>query len=318
MKSYEKEQQRVQSTFFKKRGLNLSGDNLYPYILSNSDVKWNFFNESLYRRAVAYFRENQITWWKGKRPTTNTLSSQVSCINHLMPLMDNKGAVLNLLKSIDSSFDDVLPLYENKPKEFIGFEVVSDIDHLGEIKSSKPHRGSVCTSIDAVILGSKNEKKVLVTIEWKYTEKYYNKDLSVSESGTDRTKIYGPLIERSLSLVHLPNGGVYYHDPFYQIMRQTLWAEQMILPQNMEIESIKADDYIHVHIVPSNNRQFLKKTTYSVMPGKKMEDIWRSMLSEYGNKRFAIIDPSTLYSLMDKSDSSINGLVRYLSERYWQ
>lgn len=41
-------------------------------------------------------------------------------------------------------------------------------------------------------------------------------------------------------------------------MRQTLWAEQMI--KNKATERIKADHYLHIHVIPNNNVDLLQKT----------------------------------------------------------
>jgi hypothetical protein len=40
-------------------------------------------------------------------------------------------------------------------------------------------------------------------------------------------------------------------------MRQTLWAEQMIA--HKDSETIKADHYIHVHVIPQENNELLDK-----------------------------------------------------------
>jgi hypothetical protein len=54
------------------------------------------------------------------------------------------------------------------------------------------------------------------------------------------------------------NHEIYYFEPFYQLMRQTLWAEQMIAHNETEIT--KADDYIHLHVIPIENYELLDNT----------------------------------------------------------
>ena len=63
-------------------------------------------------------------------------------------------------------------------------------------------------------------------------------------------------------------------------MRQTLWSEQMIVHKNTE--TIKVDDYIHIHVIPSENKEYLDD-----------EKVGKMMLSCEGwNFRLEIIEPS--------------------------
>lgn len=97
---------------------------------------------------------------------------------------------------------------------------------------------------------------------------------------------YSNLIDSSKQLMSLSSyqGSLYYFEPFYQLMRQTLWAEQMV--SNKNEERIKADNYLHIHIIPDENDELLLKR-YKVS-GKGMEESWREMLSDqskYGDTR---------------------------------
>jgi hypothetical protein len=94
-----------------------------------------------------------------------------------------------------------------------------------------------------------------------------------------------------------------------QLMRQTLWAEQMV--QHKNNERIKADDYIHVHIIPNENNELLK-INYRVT-GKNMEDSWRENLKE--QKKYQIITPTHLLENIDKD--KYKDLIEYIKTRYW-
>ena len=63
----------------------------YHFILENSD---NNFFPHIINDVKNYFDKNNIAWWKGKKPTGHALSSQISCLNHLYPLRNDKNAVL--------------------------------------------------------------------------------------------------------------------------------------------------------------------------------------------------------------------------------
>ena len=91
----------------------------------------------------------------------------------------------------------------------------------------------------------------IIPIEWKYTESYPDVDKSkegVSRSeegaladngvckGVVRMNRYNKLITESEQLRTLDDygGSIYYQEPFYQLMRQTLWAEQIIRHNDRE------------------------------------------------------------------------------------
>lgn len=105
-------------------------------------------------------------------------------------------------------------------------------------------------------------------------------------------------------------GSIYYYEPFYQLMRQTLWAEQVIA--HKESEKIKAVDFLHVHVVPSDNNGLLNKK-YKIS-GKEMEETWRGCLLD--NRKYVIVDPLCLFSPI-KENAKYKNLIVYLCNRYW-
>jgi|TARA_B100001971_G_C18143985_1_gene511975 hypothetical protein len=265
--------------------------------------------------VIEYFKQNKISWWGGKTPTGHVLSSQIACINHLFQIRNDKSAVLSILRNISSEFKNVLQIQtDNFVPSFIQFESVSDNDNLNE---GKPTRGSGCTSIDALIYAvHKDGTKWLIPIEWKYTE-FYNNQNKASEGcsedpinckGEVRKKRYTKLINDSNQLTS-KNHGCYYYEPFYQLMRQTLWAEQII--KNVKNENLKATKFLHVHVIPSENSDLLNKK-YKCS-GKDMETTWRNHLTE--QSKYLIISPQRLLSRLN--NKKYGNLKDYLSIRYW-
>ncbi|WP_446787239.1 PGN_0703 family putative restriction endonuclease, partial [Macellibacteroides fermentans] len=130
--------------------------------------------------------------------------------------------------------------------------------------------------------------------------------------GNTRLSWYSDLIQKSSQINHYEGkklrGSLYFFEPFYQLMRQTLWAEQMV--RHNSTEYFQAEDYIHVHVVPADNKDLLD-TSYP-QPGGTMEDTWRSVFKD--QNKYKIIDPKSLFSLIDKKYES---LVDYLANRYW-
>lgn len=306
------------------------------FVLSN----WtnNFFEEVPQKLILSYFDDNKISWWGGKKPTGHVLSSQIACLNYLFVIRNDRDAVLSIAKTICTDLIDVLEIGNdtNNTKAFISFEVVSNKDYLNEcVNGQNPTRGNNCTSIDALIVAkNKNGKIILIPIEWKYTEWYGNTDKSTEDgkdnekgsqkSGKIRLERYSDLITKSKQLkIKLKDykSSVYFFEPFYQLMRQTLWAEQMIDAKNKINERIQADDYIHVHVIPSENHDLLKddfrtngrRKAYSNGEIKGgMEEIWKSCLNN--SDKYKIITPLALLTSIDKN--RYKKLIDYLSVRY--
>jgi len=276
-------------------------NNLFPPLLDESDISIKS------NTVIKYFSENNIAWWRGDEPTGHVLSSQVACLNHLFYLRHDKDAVLQLLSSFSNDFDEVLEIEtDEKPYGYIQFEAVSIGNNLNE---GIPTRGTNCTSVDALIYAKhKNGEKWIIPIEWKYTEEYNSEDKSSGKSGAIRLERYIALINKS-EQVNSEYWKWCFYEPFYQLMRQTLWAEQFI--QKKTDEKIKADNYMHLHIIPKENKDLLNRI-YSCSK-MDMENTWRKCI--VNQDKYKIISPQDF--LRNVSDTKYNELKKYLSVRYW-
>ncbi len=346
----DKDKKKEEQVFDGAQGGGLYDGKTYPHVLQCG--KKNLFEKS----AIAYFDAYGIPWHKGREggPTGNTLSSQIACLNHLFAIRDDKEAVKALVQGINKKFVCVSPIPDaydkkknkkaekqnkdnsenEKKKVYISFEVVSENNLLGE---GTPTRGANCTSIDALICAlDEKGNKCLIVIEWKYTEKFTTDDKSSGDSGEARMKRYNKLIQESEYLKSLCNakkedystakeykGSVYYKETFYQLMRQTLWAEEVIKhrpsnPRARKKEPIEADDYLHLHVVSKGNEQLRTKRWKE--SGKTMEETWKEMLTKEGKERYILIDPEELLApiVNDKELSKkYSSLINYLRTRYW-
>ncbi|ROT18094.1 hypothetical protein EEL51_10865 [Muribaculaceae bacterium Isolate-110 (HZI)] len=322
MKNYKDKECERQQTLIKSTGLfdGISGGGRFmgkerPFVLTDgSHNLYAFIREE----AIKYFRDNNIGWWGGSRPSGHVLSSQIACVNHLFSVRKDADAVLSMLNNVRNEFTEVLPISSDAELAYIAFEVVSDHDHLNEGSST---RGSNCTSIDALIYARhKSGEKWLIPIEWKYTEHYNNQDKSNEDrdgeekgsngKGRERMSRYNDLISASVQLKSLEDyaGSLYYYEPFYQLMRQTLWAENMVA--HKDSERLAADNYLHIHVIPSENDELLQKK-YKVSDDT-MEKSWRGMLAN--QSKYVIISPETLLAPVS---TSYPELTQYLSARYW-
>jgi hypothetical protein len=315
------------------------------YCLKNQDENIFDCSGSGIEDVKSYFMNEEIKFWGSDEYTVpnNTLSSQVACLNFLFAVRNSPEIVLGIAKKV-TGYDDFAAVEkvncDRENKGYVAFEVVSKSDHLNEKCST---RGEYCTSIDAVIVAKKNDgKKVLILIEWKYTETYTDEDKSIEDDqnkpyiphkkGEERLERYSNLIVNSsyLSDNVLCNGKnekercrstLFFVEPFYQLMRQTLWAEEMI--RNKGTEWVSADDYYHIHVVPKQNWELLFKkysecksdTESKDSSESNMERVWKSCLSPKGKERYKCVSPKVILNAIEESNLNPD-LVEYLKERY--
>ncbi|MGQ9644565.1 MAG: PGN_0703 family putative restriction endonuclease [Ignavibacterium sp.] len=300
---------RIRDELFKDPG---NGEHLkvkYPFVLF--DVEKNLWTK-IRKEAIKYFAVNKIVWWPSStEPSGHLLSSQVSCVNHLFFLRNDKDAALRILQNLNPDFVEVCPDFENS---YIGFEVVSKHSYLGEVAFGKEQtRGANCTSVDAMMTGKlKNGKKIQVLIEWKYTELDSKSDKSEGSSGATRKNRYDALIDdkespikRSISIDN------FYYEPFYQIMRQTLLAWQMT---KNKADELKTDDWLHLDIIPENNLNLRYQVPAPDMVQSGIEEAWKTQLKE--PEKYNVITPQKLLKPII-FEAKFRSLVNYLNYRYW-
>ena len=299
----------------------------YPHILEE-DKEWNNLFPSIRDNVKSYFKKNNISFWNGTTITGNTLSSQVSCLNHLFLIRNNEEAVRCVMQAFVGNrfvidfMVKVEPKCEKYDQQYIAFEMVSDEDRMNEGKLT---RGNTCTSIDAfAIAHDKSGKKRIIVIEWKLVEddsgnkaptEATSKNIEEIQRGRTRVNNYGELINNSKAIIPIDNreslfNSSLFHLPFYELMRQTLWAE------NNKVD-FGADDYIHVNVIPMDNPMRSKR--YKCIDNKKgIVEGWRQHLTDYGNERYIDADPYLVVkALEDNHRKKYLELLDYLKVRYY-
>jgi len=274
----------------------------YPFMLR--DCRKNL-HHSIRSDAIEYFDRYKIKW----HSMEHTVNSQVACVNHLFPIRRNKEAVLNILKTISPDFNDVLSVEDTE--DYIQFEAVGGNVNL--LNEGCNLRGKYNTAVDALIFAvDKNNKRVLIPFEWKYAESYGKKECftdakksgnSGKTSGEVRQDRYYDLIEKCTRLKTDESKKYGNYEPFYQLLRQTLWADQV----RQKASDFIADDFIHVHVIPDGNTTLLNKG----LSGMNMTDTWKSCLTE--PDKYIVISPKELW----REQSNDTELFNYLEKRYW-
>ncbi len=327
--TFEKKQQLKQIKF--RESITNQG---FTYILDEKERERNLFNwqdEKSVQKVKDYFANHQIKWWtccfdapKGEKPdgksiTRHLVSSQVACINHLFFIKHDKETVLSIINGIKGmpvKFKEVLNIPCDKGENnYIAFEVIASQDYLHE---ETLKRGEYCTSVDAFVYAvDENNERWLIPIEWKYTETYGRKDKSIEEKGRTRLSRYcnhegDNLIGNSKQLKSLDDykHSIYFQEPFYQLMRQTLWAECICNSKNEKV--LPAKHFVHIHVCPKDNRELLNKHYAEVTNKNTMEEAWREMLTD--QSLYHLIDPK---DLMEPIAKKYPDLYNYLKKRYW-
>ena len=143
---------------------------------------------------------------------------------------------------------------------------------------------------------------------WKFTENYLesiNKALEGSKGKTRQSR-YNQYINNSLQLKNFPDlsRSIYYYEPFYELMRQTLLAEQMV-------QRGLADEFLHVLVAHEKNDDLLEYTY--PLSGKTLESAWQSCLNM--PSRFRLIYTRQILELI-RALPGYSELYGYLEERY--
>jgi hypothetical protein len=215
---------------------------------------------SIREQASAYFAGNQITW---HIHASHGLSSQVCCLNFLMPLATRPDAlsrVIGCALGIDPP--QMLEVERGPGGEswFVGFEWIGERDYLNERgASSSRTRGANATSSDAIVRFRDAGRIETLLIEWKYTEIYGAPIPNKVREGAARTA-NEVRADRYRDLIFAPKGPIrddlglkledYFWEPFYQLLRQQMLAFQMEKARESGAERVRV-----LHISPAGNRR---------------------------------------------------------------
>lgn len=249
--------------------------------------------------ALAFFAERGIGWWTNARsgdrrpdasypgPTRNLASSQVSCVNFLLPLASIPGALTAVLQAID---DDVIEVETFAGVE--GLPALVEFEWVGwrePLEGGRITRGANQTSIDAVLVARTAAGRRGYLIEWKYCEEYLHpEDKGEGARGDTRKARYRDLYEAPTSSF---NGAIPFEDllfdPFYQLMRMLLLGDR-ILGEGLT-ETLRVDDVRVVVVCPLANDDYRR-----VVPATPLGRRWPCGATVRDAMRPGLKDPRRL------------------------
>lgn len=246
-------------------------------------------HESIRDEAITYFKVSGIPWHAGfsdtsgekkTLPSNHLCCSQSMCVNCLAPMMRDAELLTNVFRVFLPAFLKPLPFQVDTPLEngkqpFLNFEYIGTKNYLGETNWGT--RGANCTSVDFAFMFRRQSGLIqLVLGEWKYTEEYRGRKLPEPEKiNSTRLRVYRKAFEYWKSnWPDLPPYEFFFVEPFYQLMRQTLLAQEMERAKEMDADIVSL-----VHISPKANREFAETFTSPVLAeyGATVTDVWERL-----------------------------------------
>ncbi|WP_207084750.1 hypothetical protein [Nocardioides sp. S5] len=268
--------------------VNHRGDpvGMYDHCLPEEYAAANLLPEG--QNAVDLFETLGIPWHCGVDggPGNNLLSSQVQCVNALMPMVGGPDRIVRAFGNVL----DIAEVLQIEPDRYLTFEYIGPTDYFNEGRGAPRVRGAKCTSLDAAFLyRTSTGTTELALIEWKYTESYlsirkpnpsYDKSRE-ARYGADFHSPDAPLRSALMSLGHMLD------EPFYQLMRQQLLAHRL------EREHAEGADVVRVlHVRPRENQayqQSLSRPEHRRL-GDSVDAVWARLLKR--PDRFIHVDPA--------------------------
>ena len=296
--------------------LGYEEENLYPGIRGG--------------RAIDFFVERSIRWWKNARsgddtkvdgPTRNMASSQVACVNFLLPLAAIPGALSAVVRSLDDDVRAVVDIPHEGRSSQVEFEWLG----LPRSLEGGTTRGAQNTSVDAFLIAETiTGRRRAYLLEWKYVEQYLRTRPEFKgdgKSGDTRRRRYTTPYHAAFSSFNpdtAPDMDDFLYEPFYQIMRQRLLADRMVQQNELEVDEAKV-----VVVAPEDNRAYRALSDGRAVTSpplalrfpqlETVEEVMRASLKD-PNAQFKMVSPSLL----------LDGVVRSLPDEtvewagYWR
>jgi hypothetical protein len=274
-----------------------------------------------------FFDRRQIKWWMAPRsgddveapgPTQNMVSSQVACVNFLLPLAEMPAALTAMLRSIDSDVVDVAPIEYDLPD---GGRAASRVEFewvgmKGSLEGAAATRGMNVTSVDALMIARTEQgNRRAYLVEWKNAEGYPPDDCKgLGKSGQTRRARYSALYDAPDSPFNgsAPIDDLLY-EPFYQLMRLGLLGAKMVRERELGITEARI-----VVVCPAANGEYRNRVTSPALRARPVTSVVQVMQAVARTpEMFRVVDPAPLATAIAAvAEPSVAEWVRYNSDRY--
>ena len=281
--------------------------------------------------ALDFFRDRRIKWWTSARsgdrpigagyegPTRNLASSQVACVNFLLPLAVVPDALTGFLRAIDEDVLGVVTITDREGKTSpVEFEWVGWSEPL---EGGAITRGANQTSVDALVIGRTAAGNRAYLFEWKYCEEYrHPEDKGLGSPGQTRRRRYQDLFDRRDSpFNNVAPFDEFLFEPFYQIMRLHLLADRM-LREHVAPDPPICDTRVVV-VCPQANHEYREVVRTTPLGQrfptlKTVEDVVRATLK--APRSFSVVAPEVLFEALrgGNPSPSLTAWTEYHRQRY--
>ncbi|MDE2823506.1 MAG: hypothetical protein OXK79_08370 [Chloroflexota bacterium] len=264
--------------------------------------------------AREFFNIRRIKW---DNPL-NMASSQIACVNFLLPLASIEGALATVVRAIDDDVESIIPISYKGTVSPVEFEWIG-LEYSLERKTT---RGANTTSVDAFMIASTNVGRRAYLIEWKYKEQYLSTKPNWRGDGyrhAKQLKGYADLYSSSFN-ESIPMNELLY-DPFDQIMRNRFLADRIVAKGELGVSDAKV-----VVVVPEGNRAYRtvaygRKTTspplHERFPDlKTVDEVMRATLKN-PDAAFKMVTPTELREAVESEcGDAVSDWAEYIRERY--
>ena len=300
-----------QAAFFAARQPGEAGFEGSAYRLPPENRLSNL-NPAIRDLAARYFDDNAIAW---HQHAAHGLSSQVCCLNFLMPLATRPDMLARLVQSaLGGDLPEMLEVEKGPDGEawFVGFEWVGSENYLNEWPpTGKPKRGANVTSADAVLRFRQSGKVETLLVEWKYTETYGSPPHAKSEP--ERLRRYQAIAFTPFGPIRSDAGlkpTELFWEPFYQLFRQQMLAARMQAAHEAEYGRVRV-----LHIAPAANQRLKRVTSPTLRKlGDNAFDVFRQLLVEPDS--FVSRSTESLFAPLIDDAPGDDPWAAYLRERY--
>ena len=284
-------------------------ENLYPSLRGASGAR-------------RFFKRRSIKWHRSVRsgdtssedgPTRNMASSQIACVNFVLPLTEIRGAVAAAVRAIDSDVRNIADIRHEGVTSPVEFEWIG----LERSLEGGTTRGANNTSVDAFAVADTGAGRRAYLMEWKYVEDYKSSaDKGLGDKGETRRRRYAGryTAESSAFSGAVPMDELLY-DPFYQLMRLRLLADRMVRDRELRVSEAKV-----VVVVPRCNTVYRRRITSPPLAERfpqleTVSDVMRATLKH--PDRVASVCPSMLLEAVEREcGAAVSSWAAYMRERY--
>ena len=244
-------------------------------------------------------------------------SSQIACVNFLLPLVEIQGALAAFLRAIDEDVREIVTIEHQGNTSPVEFEWIGTSGPLE--KDAPPTRGANTTSVDAFMVSETGQGRKAYLLEWKHVEGYptRNNYLGSGSQGKTRLGRYSdPYNAESSSFNGIAPIEELLYEPFYQLMLQRLLADRMVMDRELGVSEARV-----IAVVPEPNTAYRNRMTSPPLAQrfpnlKSVSDVFRATLKQ-PDEAYAIICPSLLVEAIERGcGKAVTDWTAYQRQRY--